>query len=232
MHADGHPVLQQLLTLRRGCLASGERVMEQPRDDISTPILVEETPRREAMRTVGALGAALLGMLGLGMVAEAKGHTKGNNRKKHQRQAGAEKKKKRKPSKPGPTGPTGPTGPAGSGSGDPGPTGPSGAPGGHGPAGPTGETGPTGPFSLAGLQVTERIGPTVTVLPESGNVSAVVCEAGEVLLGGSYATSQMEGCFVVDAGTIGPGPSWFVVIGCPAGHSASFFAKAHCLSTS
>jgi hypothetical protein len=218
--------------------------MDQPRDDAIKPFNGEETPRRDAVRSLGALGAAFLGVLGLGAAAQAKGNGKQRNRRKHQ--AGAEKKKKRKPKMPGPTGPTGPTGPAGSGSGDPGPTGPkgdtgnsgpsgptglSGAPGGPGPTGPTGETGPTGPFSLAGLKVTERIGPTVTVLPESGNVSSVVCEAGEVLLGGSYAAFQMEGCFVVDAGTIGPGSSWFVVIGCPAGHSASFFAKAHCLST-
>jgi hypothetical protein len=206
--------------------------MDQTHDATITPFAAEETPRREAVRTLGALGAALLGALGIGAVTEAKGKSK--NRHRPKRQASAEKKK-RKPKKPGPTGPTGPTGPAGSGSGDPGPTGPTGAAGatgGPGPAGPTGETGPTGPFSLAGLQVTERIGPTVTVLPESGNVSSVVCEAGEVLLGGSYAASQMEGCFVVDAGAIGPGSTWFVVVGCPAGHSANFFAKAHCLSVS
>jgi hypothetical protein len=203
--------------------------MDQPRDDISTSFVIEETPRREAVRTLGALGAALLGTLGIGAVTEAKGKSK--NRHRHKRQASAEKKK-RKPKKPGPTGPTGPTGPAGSGSGDPGPTGAAGATGSPGPAGPAGSTGPTGPFSLAGLHVTERLGNTVTVNPDSANVSYVVCEAGELLIGGSYAASQIEGCHVVDAGGIGPGPTWFVVVGCPVGHSANFFAKAHCLSVS
>jgi hypothetical protein len=222
--------------------------MDQPRDDAVTPFVAEETPRREAMRALGAVGAALLGMLGLGAATEAKGNGKGKHRNPHKHQAGAEKKKKRKPSKPGPTGPTGPTGPAGGGSGDPGTTGPKGdtgdtgpagptgdsglpgAAGGTGPTGPTGGTGPTGPFSLAGLHVIDRSGNFVTVDPGSVNLSTANCVAGELVIGGSYSMTTASGCGVIDAEILSG--VWSVFVQCEPGFSAGFNAIAFCLSTS
>jgi hypothetical protein len=226
--------------------------MDQPHGDAITSFAADETPRRDAMRTLGALGAALLGMLGLGAAAEAKGNGKGKNHNRHKHQASSDKKKKRKPSKPGPTGPTGPTGPAGTGSGDPGPTGPTGeagsagstgptgptggagaagAAGATGPTGPTGETGPTGPFSLAGLHVTNRLG--VHGLTDSGSSSSsfAECEEGELLIGGSYGISTVEGCGVSNS-EITPDGKWVVIVKCEPGFSAGFLPQAHCLSTS
>jgi hypothetical protein len=221
--------------------------MDQPRGDAITPFVAEETPRRDAVRTLSALGVALLGSLGLGVAAEAKGNGKGKKHAKRQRQAGAEKKK-RKPSKPGPTGPTGPTGPAGSGSGDLGPTGPTGpagpsgeagtpgSDGSTGPTGPTGETGPPGPFSLVGLRVHNRLGNIASVSPDSYGSSAAYCEAGEVLIGGSSSVSMAAGCYVVISQIIPGGDSvdlWVVTTYCPPDNSADFVrAIAHCLSVS
>lgn len=205
--------------------------MDQPRDLTIAPFAAEDTPRRDAVRTFGGLAAALLGMLGFGAATEAKG--KGKHRHKRKDQTGAAKKR-RKPGKPGPTGPTGPTGPAGSGSGSPRPTGPTGAPGDigpTGPAGPRGETGATGPFSLAGLRVTPRNTSAIAVSPGTSDVLYAGCQAGELLIGGSYSVSMTAGCYVW-GGEIAPGDLWRVGISCAADNSASFFlATALCLST-
>jgi hypothetical protein len=173
-------------------------------------------------------------MLGLGAATEAKGKDKHRRTRNHQ--AGAEKKKKRKPSKRGATGPTGPPGPAGSGSGDPGPTGPTGPSGeasnagAAGPTGPTGETGATGPFSLAGLSVNQRPSNTITVAPGTSDVLYADCEAGELLIGGSYNVAMTGGCYVWGGEKVPDG--WRVGIACDSGNSASFFqATALCPST-
>jgi hypothetical protein len=76
--------------------------MTQNRQGLAGPFDLEiDRPRRAAVRTMGAAGAALLGVIGLGAVADANG--RGAQR------AGAEKKG----GKRGPTGPTGPAGASG-----------------------------------------------------------------------------------------------------------------------
>jgi hypothetical protein len=110
--------------------------------------LDEATPRREAMRTMGAAGTALLGALGLGAMGAAA--------KKNKHQVGSEKKRKK--GKRGPKGPTGPTGPGGGERGPTGPTGPTGPAGGGTGGGPTGPTGPMGKSGDPGA--TGATGPT------------------------------------------------------------------------
>ena len=115
--------------------------------------LAGQTRRREAMRSLGVAGAALLGVLGVQGLADAHpGKGKGTKARKAQR-AGAEKKKGGGAA--GPTGPTGPTGPAGAASGIEGPT---------GPMGKDGPTGPAGPSAGAFLGVT-TVEKSVTVQP-------------------------------------------------------------------
>jgi hypothetical protein len=136
--------------------------------------------RRDALRSVGAAGAALLAALGLRDAAAKKGNGGGEGRhrknRKKNRPRQADKSSPASPApapseadesvqaqandkKLGPTGPTGPTGADGA-QGEPGPQGAQGEPGGSGPAGPQGEpgaastvpgpTGATGPAGPAG----------------------------------------------------------------------------------
>lgn len=186
--------------------------MTDPVDKTGTPFDIE-TPRRDAMRSVGlgVAGAALLGALGLGATAEAKSK---NNRVKAER-------RRRRRGKQGATGPQGPQGPAG---------------GGAGGTGPTGPQGPAGPTSIDNFIVTSRdsTDPPVNVGPGALGTSISECNVGEVLIGGSYRVFSLgAGCFVNDS-SITPGnpPSWGVTIECPAGGGSAtgLVAKATCLS--
>jgi hypothetical protein len=203
--------------------------MDAPQPDQVTPFDTE-TPRREAVRTLGAVGAALLGALGLGAAAEAKG--KGKNRSKNEHQTNSEKRKQK--SKRGPAGPTGPTGPAGggTGSGVTGPTGPT------GPTSATGPTGPTGTISLAGLAIHTKTGTPFAVPDGEIRVGSVACDPDELIVGGGFDTTTPEGlggCVptVLTIDDTVPNPSeWFVAIKCPSGTSAtSIEPRAFCLKT-
>jgi len=129
------------------------------REDL-TPFTAE-TPRRDALRTMGVAGAALLGAGELSKVAAAK-----------KRQQKAQAEKKRKKGKQGPQGPQGPQGAAGSGVGATGP---------QGPAGPQGAT-------LYGL-VTFPVEDTpraITTTVGQATPSSATCPGGSVLTGGGY----------------------------------------------
>ncbi|MGH2618840.1 MAG: hypothetical protein ACRDJC_26730 [Thermomicrobiales bacterium] len=144
--------------------------MESFRFDESVKVLAEATDRRDALRSLGAAGMALLAALGLNG-ATAREKTKGGGKnggkdhhRKHQRKNRAKGGRNQRQADPEQVpdnaapdangaveaegiglfrkvGPTGPTGPAG-------PKGDTGAPGtagAQGPAGSPGEQGPTGP---------------------------------------------------------------------------------------
>jgi hypothetical protein len=185
--------------------------MDAPQPDQVTPFDTE-TPRREAVRTLGAVGAALLGALGLGAAAEAKG--KGKNRSKNEHQTNSEKRKQK--SKRGPAGPTGPTGPTSA----------------------TGPTGPTGTISLAGLAIHTKTGTPFAVPDGEIRVGSVACDPDELIVGGGFDTTTPEGlggCVptVLTIDDTVPNPSeWFVAIKCPSGTSAtSIEPRAFCLKT-
>jgi hypothetical protein len=121
--------------------------------------LENSTGRRGVLRSLGAVGMALLTAIGLAESGAAdKANRHGGNARHHNRNhgsdsAGAEKKKKgAKPGPTGPAGPTGPTGPAGGGAGTEGPTGPTGPSGAKGDQGSQGVSGPTGPAGTNGAQ--------------------------------------------------------------------------------
>jgi hypothetical protein len=123
----------------------------------------EQTPRRAAVRNVGAMAAALLGAFGLQSTA-AKGDTRQNRRDREKHHVNTEKHKS---GGRDPTGPTGPTVPAGG--------------GGSGSPGPTGPTGPQGPART--FAVTLRQGSQFVVNPGTGNAGSAVCHSGEMAIG-------------------------------------------------
>jgi hypothetical protein len=149
--------------------------MNPTRFDQSLQLLAGATGRRDAVRSLGAIGTALLAALGL-RGAQAKnnhgggGKGGGGNNQKDRAQAERKRKGKKKPGSPGPTGPTGPTGPANGPAGNQGPTGPTGPAGADGQAGQPGATGPTGPpMSLGqiGVPFSDVLGATVGSQVES-----------------------------------------------------------------
>jgi hypothetical protein len=121
--------------------------MEENRVDQSSKDSTVIAGRRDALRSLSALGMAVLTTIGLGEGSDAKKNSRKNknehaNQERHQNHGHKRQK--------GEQGPTGPTGPAGSGpGGETGPTGPAGPQGDAGTEGPasqvTGPSGPTGP---------------------------------------------------------------------------------------
>jgi hypothetical protein len=177
----------------------------------------EGTPRRDAVRTLGAAGAALLGAVGLSAIhaeAKDKGKGKGNDRKRGERVGG---EKKGKPGKPGPTGPTGPTGLAGGGTGSEGPT---------GPTGPRGNTGSAATASIV-------LGPEVAFVIADGasNEATSLCPAGSVPTGGSV-TIFNSNCHLVASDRTAAGDGWHGRGRCPSGQGGhTNFVQAICLQT-
>lgn len=184
-----------------------DQSMDQTLPNPSRQGLTSAAGRRDAVRSLGAAGVALLAALGLADAARAGQHHRSG--RKHKRRERDRKKpqtsspapasdgsldgtsdenglvqaeKKGKLGPPGPAGPTGATGPGGSGS--QGPTGPQGATGSQGPAGPTGETGAAG--------ATGDTGPT----GPSAAPSIVTVQGGSVPIasGGTATTDASCGC--------------------------------------
>lgn len=176
---------------------------------------VDMTPRRDAVRTLGAAGAAVLGLIGLQAGVEAK-----------DKQAGSEKKRRKK----GKRGPTGPTGPAGSSTGG-GPTGPVGPTGPAGPAGATGATGATGSISLANLNLVRYNGTSQSIAVTATLVSGT-CGAGELLVSGGWQADIVgDVCFTETEGFGASNDTWEVTVRCLNGGSATnAFAIAYCLA--
>jgi hypothetical protein len=171
--------------LRSSLRDTKEKAMDATRFDESVKGLVDATDRRDALRSLGAAGMALLAALGLNSAAAkkntggGKGGGKGRHRKNRrknranrrgkegqERQATAPLTAEKGPpgGLPAPlVGPTGPTGPAG----------PQGA---AGPAGPKGDTGPVGPASAVVRRVTSS---------GQGFVTAIAnCTGAEKAVGG------------------------------------------------
>jgi hypothetical protein len=171
--------------------------------------------RRDALRSLGAAGVALLAAQGLHDAAAKNGNGGGKGRD-------SKKRKKTRPGragtprpagqdsapaeadgavqaqandkKDGPTGPTGPTGPRGEAGaqGDPGAPGTQGPAGPIGPAGPAGAdsqvAGPTGPTGPAGSPSLSRI---TFGSNESGSgdvISIAECDPGWHAVGGGFGT--------------------------------------------
>jgi hypothetical protein len=149
--------------------------MDPTRFDHSLKAFASTAARRDTLRSLGALGVALLASLGLVNGGEAKKRKGNGGNHKHDRQPQAEKKGGK--GKRGPIGPTGPTGPAGggTGAGATGPTGPT------GPQGADGAQGPTGPAGVPALPKI-RVGPIS--FGEGLLISIAHCEAGEHAVGG------------------------------------------------
>ena len=169
--------------------------------------------RRDALRSLGAAGVALLAAQGLHDAAAKNGNGGGkgrrprNRRKDRPRRAGTPRPAGQNPApaealdgpvkaqgndkKLGPTGPTGPTGPRG----EAGAQGDPGAPGGQGSTGPVGPAGPAG----ADSQVTGPTGPAGSPSlsrikfgsNESGSgdvISIAECDPGWHAVGGGFGT--------------------------------------------
>jgi hypothetical protein len=195
----------------------------------------DETPRRAALTRVGAVGAALLGALGLHGGAAAKGQ---DRQAKGKHRAGGEKRKGKKPGPTGPVGPTGPTGPAGGGTGagvtgPTGPTGPAGA-GGQGPAGPQGPQGPTGPTGSASPPtVTKRNGPGFAVPAGRNGGGNATCNPGEVAIGGGAFTFALTDCNISSSfAPDGTTDTWRVVVWCASdADGATVTPQVVCLAT-
>lgn len=131
--------------------------MDTNRFDQSLQLFAGATGRRDAVRSLGVIGTALLAALGLSSAQAKNNHGGGGKRRGGKGggdgapdaaravQAERKRKGKKKPGPAGPTGPTGPTGPANGPPGSQGPTGPTGPAGADGQAGAPGATGPTGP---------------------------------------------------------------------------------------
>ncbi|MFN8662285.1 MAG: hypothetical protein U0075_10365 [Thermomicrobiales bacterium] len=190
----------------------------EEQDQVGVTAAAEATPRRDAVRTLSAAGAAVLGLIGLQTAGDARNQ-----------QAGSEnnRRKRRKKGKRGPTGPAGPTGPTGGGTGA-GPTGPA------GPIGATGPTGPTGPTSLAGLSLVSHDGTAQNIA--DGAVATLVsgsCQAGELLVSGGWDAAAITGdvCFTETTGRGPTNDQWTVTVRCLNGGTATgAFATAYCLA--
>lgn len=185
--------------------------MDDQNQDGITPA-ADITARRDAVRTLGAAGAAVLGLIGLQAGTEAK-----------DKQAGSEKKRRKK----GKRGPTGPTGPAGSSTGG-GPTGPTGP---AGPTGATGATGATGSISLANLNLVRYDGTSQSIAVTATLVSGQ-CGSEEILVSGGWQADIVgDVCFTETEGFGASNDTWEVTVRCLNGGSATnAFATAYCLA--
>lgn len=191
--------------------------MDETRWERSMKAIADHSGRRDALRSLGVAGMALLAALGLadGGEAKKKHDRRGND---HKNQSRAAKKGGGGGGKRGSTGPTGPTGPAGGGAGvgatgptgPTGPTGVSGSPGATGPTGPagagsqvTGPTGATGPTGSAGsspLPVV-RFGPARVGAGQHESIAN--CEPGEHATGGGIRFQHL-----IMTNTVESSPTW------------------------
>lgn len=195
--------------------------MDDQNQDGITPA-ADMTPRRDAVRTLGAAGAAVLGLIGLQAGTEAR-----------DKQVGSEKKRRKK----GKRGPTGPTGPAGSstGGGPTGPTGPAGPAGATGATGAPGATGATGSISPANLNLLRYNGSSQTITGPNGGVVTLVsgsCGTGELLVSGGWqADISGDVCFTETEGFGASNDFWQVTVRClNGGTMTNAFATAYCLA--
>lgn len=159
--------------------------------------LTEQACRRNAVHTIGLLGAALLGVLGLDGAA-AKGGSRKVKKSTGKHRASAEKKKA---SGPGPAGPMGPMGPMGSSTGLTGPTGPDGIPG------------PAGKSSGAFLGVTTV---QAGVMVQQGLSAAVKAScptvpANQQIIATGGGINATDGNFMVASSAQSSSASWTIV---------------------
>jgi hypothetical protein len=148
--------------------------MDETRFDQSLNSYAGFAGRRDALRSLGSAGMALLAAIGLTTGGEAKKnkHRDGKNKNDKNRTQAERKGGGGGKGKPGPTGPTGPTGPAGGGTG----------------AGVTGPTGPTGPAGPAGSSTT-RVKDSGQVVGSNGTARAFVsCDSGWHAVGGGMSS--------------------------------------------
>lgn len=162
--------------------------------------LSPDTPRREAVKTLGVAGAALLGALALqAAAADVKAQEKAKGKGK-----GKKAKSEKKKSKVGPPGPAGSTGP-------------------QGPQGPAGASGQGGNVSFV-LGTFE----TFSVPANDFNSTFSQCPQGAIAISGSYLMTNPK-CTPTSSNQPSS-DTWEVSISCPAGEaSADNVLQAICL---
>lgn len=190
--------------------------MDERRLERSLQAIVEQPGRRDALRSLGAAGVALLAAVGLAGGGEAKKHKGNGGNHQHEHRPQAEKKGGK--GKRGPIGPTGPTGPAGGGTGA----------GATGPTGPTGDTGATGASATVSVVYGSYVEFDVPTGDEDDGASQ--CPAGSTAISASIFVSNPR-CGIRVSGQL-DGNSWLLDINCPAGESSvGNFLQAICLQT-
>jgi hypothetical protein len=139
--------------------------MKESRLDTSPKVLEIAVHRRDAMRSLGAVGMALLAALGLhGAVAK---NARSDNSARHKSRS---KNKRSKPGPPGAAGSPGTSGPQGS----------------TGPAGPQGSVGPAGP---SGSSPKAKIRFGNEVFGSGLRISNALCSQDEHAVGGSFSAN-------------------------------------------
>jgi hypothetical protein len=173
VHATGwrctHPDSSSLAVTRRR-----STVVESPSRNVALPVLSSEAAgRREVVRSIGALSAALLTALGLREVAAKRGQATGES---HRQRDGHPHGKRGKRGEAGPGGPAGSPGSQGAkgDKGDNGDKGDKGDKGDNGDAGAQGEPGPT-----AGKMFWARVSANGTLVSSYG-VDSVSSQVGGI----------------------------------------------------
>jgi hypothetical protein len=165
VHATGwrctHPDSSSLAVTRRR-----STVVESPSRNVALPVLSSEAAgRREVVRSIGALSAALLSALGLREVAAKRGQATGES---HRQRDGHPHGKRGKRGEAGPGGPAGSPGSQGA-KGDKGDNGDAGNQGDKGDKGDKGDSGTQGePSPTAGKMSWARVGRTGNVIGSYG----------------------------------------------------------------
>ncbi|MFN8663130.1 MAG: hypothetical protein U0075_14680 [Thermomicrobiales bacterium] len=175
-------------------------------DDAPAGPLGEQTRRRDAMRSLGMAGAALLGVLGMQGVGESRAGEGKKSRSKRQA-----KGEKQKGGGRGPTGPTGPTGPACSANGTGGPTGPAGAIGPTGPAGPA--TGAYRGVTTVENGVTVQPGVSVAVIatcPTPAAGEQIIATGGGMNAETHLDNGQYRGFMIASSDRVAPN-AWRII---------------------
>ena len=211
--------------------------MESPSRNVALPVLSSEASgRREVVRSVGAISAALLAALGLGEVAAKRGQATDERRG----QGGGHQRSKR--GKRGEAGPGGPAGSPGSpgekggqgekgDKGDQGDQGIQGGKGDTGDKGDKGEKGDTGDKGDPGLQTITLTDGNAISPSGIAETSTATCAVGATAIGGGWTAAIVSNCDVVrNARSQIDARNWEVILVCFNGSATAFKAQAICLS--
>jgi hypothetical protein len=180
--------------------------------------LSAQTLRRYAMRSIGGLSAALVGVLGLAGT-EARSRTSKGKKARGKHGANTEKKKGGGQGPPGPLGPMGSMGPRGSSNGLTGPTGPDGIPG------------PTGKSSGAFLGVTTVQAGAMVQHGLAGAVKATcpTVPADQQIIATGGGINATDGNFMISYSAQSSPTSWTIVATNIGGRTSRLGAYVVCM---